>query len=123
MAATESPSMSPKNLALTAALALPFAFATISPAPAMAMTMIKPDFRAVSCLARGTLRDYLDRAYGEGRIAQGELENGNQVELFVSRQGTWTLVEMTPDGQGCVHAYGKRMKLDGGGRPARHSPS
>ena len=85
--------------------------------------MTMPDVMDVSCLARDTMSHYLDRAYGEGRIAQAELDNGNQVELFVSRRGTWTLVEMTPDGQGCVQAYGQRMKVEGKRLPTRHSPS
>lgn len=108
-----------QTLSLSVALALPMTIATVSQASAMT----KPDFLAESCLALGTMRDYLGRAYGERRAAQAELDNGNPVELFVSRQGTWTLVEMTPDGQGCVHAYGKHMKLDGGGMPKRNTPS
>ncbi len=111
--------MSLKNLALSAALALPFTIAAVDRAPAVTV----PDIMDVSCLARDTLRNYLDRAYGEGRMAQAELDNGNQVELFVSRRGTWTLVEMMPDGLGCVHAFGKHMKVDGRGLPVPHSPS
>jgi len=119
MAAIESMIMLLKTLTLSVALALPITIATVSQAPAMT----KPTFLAESCLTLGTLRDYLDRAYGERPTAQAELDTGNPVELFVSRQGTWTLVEMTPDGQGCVHAYGKHMKLDGGGMPKRNTPS
>ncbi len=96
--------------AMTLALAVPTA--------AVAM----PDIMDVSCLARDTLNDYLDRAYGEGRIAQAELENGHGVELFLSRRGTWTLVELMPDGQSCVHAYGQRMKVNGN-LPVKHNPS
>ncbi|MDA1100906.1 MAG: hypothetical protein O2967_18185 [Proteobacteria bacterium] len=109
--------MSLRNIALSAALALPITTASMNSALAM------PDFMDVSCLARDTLSNYLDRAYGEGRIAQAELDNGNQVELFVSRQGTWTLVEMMPDGQGCVHAYGRHMKVDGRSLPALRNPA
>lgn len=101
-------------VALTTPLAL-----NVSTATAMSM----PDMMDVSCLAQDTLSKYLDRAYGEGRIMQAQLDNGHQVELFASRRGTWTLVELMPDGQGCVHAYGKRMKVDGGGLPGLHSPS
>lgn len=111
--------MSLKNLTLCAALVLPVTLAAFS--PALAMTV--PDTMDVSCLARDTLSNYLDRAYGEGRIARAELDNGNPVELFASRRGTWTLVEMMPDGLGCVHAYGKRMKVEDGGMPPPHSPS
>lgn len=111
--------MSLRKPALGAALFITAATG-LGAGPAAAMTM--PDVMDVSCLARDVLSDYLDRAYGEGRLARAELDNGNQVELFVSRKGTWTLVEMTPDGQGCVHAYGQRMKVEDGA-PKRHSPS
>jgi hypothetical protein len=42
--------------------------------PALPVTV--PDIMDVSCLARDTLSNYLDRAYGEGRMAQAELDNG-----------------------------------------------
>jgi hypothetical protein len=109
-----------KSVLYSALVVLTTSFAlNSSPAKAMAM----PDIMDVSCLAQDTLSRYLDRAYGEGRIAQAQLDNGNQVELFASRQGTWTLVELMPDGQGCVHAYGKRLKVEGGGTPALDSPT
>ncbi|MBT3532777.1 MAG: hypothetical protein HN478_02800 [Rhodospirillaceae bacterium] len=111
--------MSKLNLALGAALALPLVLiGLIGGTGAVAM----PHMSDVSCLARDTLNDYLDRAYGEGRIAHAELENGHKVELFLSRRGTWTLVELMPDGKGCVHAYGQRMKVDTS-LPAGHNPS
>ena len=85
--------------------------------------MAMPDHMDESCLAQDTLNNYLERAYGEGRIARAELDNGHLVELFASRRGTCTLVELTPDGQGCVHAYGQRMKMDSDGLPIQRSPS
>jgi len=120
MTKTESMIMSFKTFVLSLALVLPAAIGSAA-GPALAMAM--PDVMDVNCLARDTMSHYLDRAYGEGRIAQAELDNGNQVELFVSRSGTWTLVEMTPDGQGCVQAYGQHMKVEGRRVPVRQSPS
>ncbi len=110
--------MTQRHLVLCAVLALPL---SILGGQAGAMGM--PDHMDESCLAQDRLSNYLDRAYGEGRIARAELDNGHQVELFASRRGTWTLVELTPDGQGCVHAYGQRMKVDGSGVPIQRSPS
>ncbi|MDP6688559.1 MAG: hypothetical protein QF384_03595 [Alphaproteobacteria bacterium] len=103
-------------MVLGPAVALAFAHAA---GPAMAM----PYNMDESCLASDELSSYLDRAYGEDRIASAELDNGHQVELFASRQGSWTLVELIPDGHGCIHAYGQRMKIDGAEDPARRSPS
>ena len=112
--------MSYGNFILRAAV-LAFAAAPLALAPQTGAVAM-PDMKEISCLARDTLTDYLDRAYGEGRIAQAELDNGNQVELFLSRRGSWTLVELIPDGQSCVHAYGQRMKVNGG-LPVKHNPS
>ena len=64
------------------------------------------------CLGHNELAIYLDRAFKETRVAVAELENGNRMELFASRRGTWTLVELMPDGKGCVNAHGKRMRVE-----------
>ncbi len=64
------------------------------------------------CLAqKKTMEGYLASAYSERRVANGELENGNRMTLYASRQGSWTLVEELPDGQTCVKASGKSITL------------
>ena len=109
----EGPIMSHLKFALCAAIAAPLALAAPAQVSARSNTMLNTSGTMdVSCLARDTLNDYLERAYGEDRIAQAVLQNGHQVELFLSRRGTWTLVELMPNGLGCVHAYGQRMKVD-----------
>lgn len=70
------------------------------------------DVDAPSCLTYDVMASYLDRAFDEGRVAVGELENGHAVEMFASRSGTWTLVEIMPDGNGCIRASGTRMKVE-----------
>ncbi len=45
------------------------------------------------------LTTYLDCAVAERPAALGELDGGNEVELFTSRWGSWTLVERLPDGE------------------------
>lgn len=112
--------MSEINFTLGAVLAEPLALAL--PIQSAAQAAVLPDMLDVSCLARDTLNNYLDRAYGEGRIAQAELDNGRRVELFLSRRGTWTLVEFMPNGLGCVHAHGQSLKVDTR-LPAKHNPS
>ena len=118
--ATKGIIMSSVKCALGAVVAVALALAL--PIQAAAQVAAMPDMMDVSCLAHDTLNNYLDRAYGEDRIAQAELENGHRVELFLSRRGTGTLVELMPNGLGCVHAYGQRMKIDTS-LPAKHKPS
>ena len=112
--------MSEINFTLGAVFAEPLALAL--PIQSAAQAAVLPDMLDVSCLARDTLNNYLDRAYGEGRIAQAELDNGRRVELFLSRRGTWTLVELMPNGLGCVHAHGQSLKVDIH-LPTKHNPS
>jgi len=45
----------------------------------------------------------------------------NRVEFYASRQGTWTMLEMTADGFGCVASHGNGLqvqKTNRGPRPA-----
>ena len=70
--------MSEINFALGAVLAEPLALAL--PIQSAAQAAVLPDMLNVNCLARDTLNNYLDRAYGECRIAQAELDNGRRVE-------------------------------------------
>ncbi len=86
-------------------LLLAAAFAALIPTTsAQAM-----DSDGVHCLPRQELNSYLGRAWNESRQLSGDLENGNPMAIYVSRRGSWTLVEFRPDGQACVHASGSRM--------------
>lgn len=67
------------------------------------------DADGVHCLPRPELNSYLGRAWNESRHLSGDLENSNPMSIYVSRRGSWTLVEFRPDGQACVHASGSRM--------------
>ena len=64
------------------------------------------------CMDRGALEVYLDQAFAESRVATGELENGNEVDLYTSRRGSWTLVERRAGGLACVHASGTGWHVD-----------
>lgn len=92
-----------KGLAL-AALAL----VLTAPAQAQAMGF---DY-GVSCLKQAELRSYLGRAFNEARVAEGVLENGNRVELFASRTGSWTMVELPGEELACIHSYGHGLKVE-----------
>ena len=47
---------------------------------------------AGKCLHHAEMAVYLDRALSESRVAVARLENGNKMELYASRRGSWTLV-------------------------------
>ena len=64
------------------------------------------------CLPHDRLVSYLDRAFAEERIATAALDEGMPVELYVSRRGTWTLVEVHSDGLGCINTYGEHFNLE-----------
>lgn len=73
----------------------------------------------VSCLKREAIGNYLGRAFNEARVATGELENGNPIEIFASRNGSWTMVELTADGYGCVRSYGHGLQVQGNNQSKR----
>jgi len=73
----------------------------------------------VSCLKQDELRLYLNRAFQEARIAEGALENGHRIEFFAARDGSWTMVELTSDGYGCIHSYGHGLRVERGNESKR----
>lgn len=64
------------------------------------------------CLPHATLIDYLGRAFDESRVATAALDEGQPGELYASRRGTWTLIEVHENGMGCIRAYGERFHLE-----------
>lgn len=77
-----------------------------------AMAQPADPLEATNCLAqKKAMEGYLSDAFNERQVAAGALENGNPVTLYASRKGTWTLVELMPNGRSCVKASGKQMKL------------
>ena len=63
------------------------------------------------CLSQQHMPGYLNSAFAESRIVQAENMDGHAVELYASPAGTWTLVELLPDGRGCVAASGTHLQL------------
>jgi hypothetical protein len=56
------------------------------------------------------LTTYLDCTFTERPVALGELDGGNEVELFTSRSGSWTLAERLPDGEVRIIASGLKWQ-------------
>jgi hypothetical protein len=40
------------------------------------------------------------------------MDEGQPAELYASRRGTWTLVEIHQNGMGCIRAYGEQFHLE-----------
>ena len=68
-----------------------------------------------SCMKQGELISFLNDAYQESLFADGRLENGGQVEVYMSDAGSWTMIEFVDGGYGCIHSssIGKDAKRHG----------
>lgn len=76
-----------------------FAFALIllaTPAPAQ---------QAV-CGKRADIVERLGKGFSEQPWAAGLASNGSLVEIFASKQGTWTIIFTRPGGPSCLVAVG-----------------
>ncbi len=49
----------------------------------------------------------LGKTFGESRAGLGLLDDGRMVEIFTSRQGTWSLLVTVPGGVTCLVASGE----------------
>ena len=72
------------------------------------------DAQVPSAVARALCHDYkelvaqLGDKYEEAPVSIGLQSNGNMLQVFSSpRNGTWTILSVSPDGQGCVVAAGR----------------
>lgn len=67
-----------------------------------------------TCGGRGELVEQLAAQFHERQAAVGQLDQTAIVEVFVSDQGTWTIIASGTDGQSCVLAAGQDWEsLDG----------
>ena len=80
-----------KAAALTAALFL-------LPAPSA--------YAAGECGARQLMVDTLAKKFQENPIALGVVSTGAVLEVFVSKEGTWTILATSTDGNSCVLSVG-----------------
>jgi hypothetical protein len=62
---------------------------------------------AQKCAPREVFEDYLKNRYEERQDAIGVTPNGHLMEVFVSEQGTWTLLMSLPNGTSCILAAGE----------------
>jgi hypothetical protein len=58
------------------------------------------------CLERNKLVSYLAERFSEKPRALGLVQSANVMEVYVSGQGTWTIVVTNPHGLACIVAAG-----------------
>ncbi len=80
------------------------------------------DFTGENCMAPAALKQYLERAFDEGRVASAWTDTGNRAELYAAASGTWTLIEFSESGGGCVLAHGTGLTIDRINLPLRTPP-
>ncbi len=90
-------------------LATLFAIPGLAAGSTFGLSKLEAD--ATRCLQDIEIAEYLKQAWSEVPVALGNLDNGNQTTLYLSRQGTWTLVEHRNDGRACIEAHGSNMRL------------
>lgn len=59
------------------------------------------------CSERAKFVDQLAVNYAENTVGLGLVNNGNVLEILVSKNGTWTILVTKPDGISCVVATGE----------------
>ncbi len=85
-------------LRIAAALCAVFATIALASIPAVAQT---------ECADHNQITDRLATKYSESRVGIGLDGNGRVVEVFASRQGSWTILVTFPDGRTCLIAAGE----------------
>ena len=96
--------MTPRNLALAAALA---AATCTPPHPALAESAPAP----AACAAYPEMTETLRRRFGETLRFAAEENRGFALELFANADGSWTLV-VRRDGQACAIAAGTAWRAE-----------
>lgn len=84
------------NVFAKAATALAFAAAAIAPSGAYAQ-----------CASSDEVKSLLSENYQENKRAMGVVGESRIIELFVSAEGSWTLVMTQPTGRACIIAAGQ----------------
>jgi hypothetical protein len=59
------------------------------------------------CAARNDIIRQLDTQYGEKPAAIGQVDQQSVIEVYVSDQGTWTIIVSGTDGGSCILASGE----------------
>ncbi|MGI9512471.1 MAG: hypothetical protein ACR2OL_06175 [Anderseniella sp.] len=85
-------------------------FAATAAAVVLAGTSFMPedaDARSTKCGSHKDVVAFLGKKYKETRIGMGLINAGQMMELFMSEQGSWTMLITRPDGVTCFGPVGK----------------
>lgn len=75
-------------------------------------TPAEAQWRPPACSERDKLISHLSKAYGEKRQGAGLQSSTGLMELYVSEEGSWTLLLTRPDGTSCPVAVGEQWRDD-----------
>ena len=86
---------------------------------AIALAMLaSPAFAEPQCMDRAAMIAGLDTIYGERQIVIAMAGGDMMLEAYVSLQGTWTLVAVSPDKRACILAFGTDWHMVAEGVPS-----
>ena len=84
---------------------------TLSAAALVGLPSTEANAQQTICGARESLVERLEVRFKESETAFGITGNGMVAELFVSAEGSWTLVLTRPDGISCLMAAGQNWEM------------
>ncbi len=92
---------------------LRFTIAVIGSIALSALTTSSATAQAIDafCGDHTEVTSRLGKTYGEARAGFGLLDDGRMVEIFTSRQGTWSLLISVPSGVTCLVASGEAWQI------------
>ena len=64
----------------------------------------------VQCAQHNQIVGLLEKKYSENRIAMGTVNDDRFMQLFVSPQGSWTILVTKTDGVACIVAAGNNWE-------------
>lgn len=62
--------------------------------------------QGMQCAPYEDVKKALAEQFGEVSVGFGLAANGDVIEVYVSQAGTWTIIVVTPAGQGCGASAG-----------------
>lgn len=86
--------------------------AVLGASAALLATAPSADANPAGCGQRDVMVKHLSKAYGEKRLGAGLQSATGLMELYVSTQGSWTLLLTRPDGTSCPVAVGEQWRQD-----------
>lgn len=64
----------------------------------------------IFCKERPKVFENLDKHYQEYKIGSGLSSTGVMIEVFVSDEGSWTVLITRPDGLSCIASHGRHWR-------------